>query len=206
MGIRKVPELSLNGYISGTKAERQRFIDDFFVGLKDYGFIVLKDHPIPVELLNKAYELVARLFALPEATKMTYALPNEGFQRGYTPFGKEHAKNSKVHDLKEFWHVGRELKADHRFFASYPRNIWPAEIAEFEPTMKKIYSALDETGQIMLEALTLPLELPPDFSERERMPVTRFSACFTIHRSQRVRIRDVCGPRLMRISISLRFW
>ena len=40
---------------------------------------------------------------------------NNGGQRGYTPFGKEHAKDSPVHDLKEFWHVGRDLPFGHRY-------------------------------------------------------------------------------------------
>jgi len=29
-------------------------------------------------------------------------------QRGFTRFGKEHAKDKPAPDLKEFWHVGRE--------------------------------------------------------------------------------------------------
>ncbi len=156
---RRVPELSLNTYIEGSQTDRFRFIDDFFLGLKDYGFIVLKDHPIENQLLNKAYSLLEELFALPVDIKKSYALNNNGFQRGYTPFGTEHAKDAKVSDLKEFWHVGRDLASTHRYYSYYPKNIWPAELPEFESTMKQIYTALDETGQVLLEALTKPLEL-----------------------------------------------
>jgi isopenicillin N synthase-like dioxygenase len=161
--LRKVPELSLNSYIQGSQTDRTKFIDDFFIGLKDYGFIVLKDHPIEDQLLNKAYALLEQLFSLPTELKNKYALKDQGFQRGYTPFGQEHAKDAKVADLKEFWHIGRELSAGHRYEKFYPANIWPKEVAEFEVTFKKIYQALDETGKVMLEALTLPLELPKDF-------------------------------------------
>ena len=160
---RKVPELSLNSYIQGSELDRTRFIDDFFVGLKDYGFIVLKDHPIPDELLNKAYELVQEVFSLPTQTKMKYALKENGFQRGYTPFGQEHAKDSPVMDLKEFWHIGRDLESGHRYAGVYPANVWPAEVPEFQQVLSKIYRSLDQTGKIMLEALTFPLELPKDF-------------------------------------------
>ena len=160
---RKVPELSLNSYISGTNTDKQRFIDDFFVGLKDYGFIVLKDHPVPDSLLNKAYSLLEELFALPVETKKSYVLANGGGQRGYTPFGTEHAKDAKVSDLKEFWHVGRELSENHRYASQYPKNIWPKEIQEFETTFKKIYNDLDKVGHVMLEALTMPLDVPKDF-------------------------------------------
>ncbi len=157
---RQVPELSLNSYIEGSATDRARFIDNFFTGLKDYGFIVLKDHPIPDSLLNKAYSLVEEFFTLPAETKMQYALKDKGFQRGYTPFGKEHAKDSPVMDLKEFWHVGRDLTPGHRYESFYPANIWPKEVPEFQETLAKIYRSLDETGKIMLEALTVPLDLP----------------------------------------------
>lgn len=163
---RRVPELSLNSYIEGSSIERTRFIDDFFSGLKDYGFIVLKDHPIPDRLLKDAYQLLERLFDLPVDTKMKYALKDQGFQRGYTPFGREHAKDSPVMDLKEFWHVGRDLPEGHRFSQLYPTNIWPKELSEFQAVMSKIFRSLDETGKIMLEALTYPLELPRDFFAR----------------------------------------
>ncbi len=164
--LRKVPELSLNSYIQGSATDKQRFIDNFFVGLKEYGFIVLKDHPVPDALLNNAYALLEQLFELETAAKMKYALKENGFQRGYTPFGTEHAKDSPVMDLKEFWHVGRDLQEGHRYSDIYPKNVWPAEIQEFQPVMSKIYRSLDEAGKVMLEALTFSLDLPRDYFTR----------------------------------------
>lgn len=160
---RRVPELSLNSYIEGSQTDRIRFIDNFFLGLKDYGFIVLKDHPVSDHLLNRAYSLVEEFFVLPTETKLQYALKDNGFQRGYTPFGQEHAKDAEVMDLKEFWHVGRDLPSGHRYESNYPKNIWPKEVPEFQQTMTKIYRSLDEVGKIMLESLTHPLELEGDY-------------------------------------------
>lgn len=164
--LRKVPELSLNSYIQGSNTDRNRFIDQFFTGIKDYGFIVLKDHPIPDALLNNAYALLEELFALPNETKMKYALKDNGFQRGYTPFGTEHAKDSPVMDLKEFWHVGRDLPPQHRYSSIYPTNVWPEEVPDFRAVMSKIYRALDEAGKVMLEALTFSLDVERDFFSR----------------------------------------
>ncbi len=164
--LRKVPELSLNSYMHGSTTDRQRFIDNFYSGMKDYGFIVLKDHPIPDALLNNAYALLEELFSLETDTKQKYALRENGFQRGYTPFGTEHAKDSPVMDLKEFWHVGRELQKGHRYSSIYPANVWPNELPEFKSVMSKIFRALDESGKVMLEALTFPLDLPRDYFSR----------------------------------------
>ena len=48
------------------------FINDLFVGLKEYGFINLRDHGIDSNLLKKAYDLSEKLFNLPTATKEQY--------------------------------------------------------------------------------------------------------------------------------------
>jgi isopenicillin N synthase-like dioxygenase len=162
---RRVPELSLRAYSSGRALERERFIDDLYSSFQDYGFVVIKDHPVNEELLDFAYELSERLFALPEDVKLSYISASGGGQRGYTPFGREHAKGQSVKDLKEFWHVGRELSADSRFINQYPPNIWPREIIEFKATFQKIYQDLENTGRLILQALTHRLGTPSYFFE-----------------------------------------
>ncbi len=155
-----VPELGLSQYTEGNERDRQQFIDELFRGLKHYGFIILKDHSIPIELLNQAYDLSKKLFDLPVEDKKSYISSVGAGQRGYTPFGKEHAKDAKVPDLKEFWHVGQELSKDHPYAKEYPENIWPEELPEFKPTFLRLYRQLDDIGKTILEALTGPLQLP----------------------------------------------
>ncbi len=162
---KKVPTLSLSDYSSGNPDTRSTFIADLFASLKHYGFIILKDHPVSTDLLDRSYALIEKLFTLPEETKRRYIAKVGGRQRGYTPFGEEHAKNNAVHDLKEFWHLGRTLEKGHRFESEYPDNIWPAEIAEFQTTLSELYSSLDRVGDTILQALTQPLDLPQNYFE-----------------------------------------
>lgn len=162
----KVPELSLRAYTQGSSQDKQDFVDQLFAGLREYGFIVLRDHPIDVRLLHRAYALSEKLFQLPLATKQKYVSKDGGNQRGYTPFGKEHAKNSKIGDLKEFWHVGREVASQHRLKRFFPDNIWPTEMPEFTETFQEMFRALDDTGRILLQALTGPLEVDRDYFTR----------------------------------------
>lgn len=163
--MNKVPELSLKAYTHGNQADQEHFIDELFKGLKQYGFIILKDHPIKSELLQNAYQLSEELFNLSEQEKLSYSDDGKGGQRGYTPFGREHAKDSKFPDLKEFWHVGRDLPEGHRLKSFFPENVWPKEFPEFKDTFQDLFKALDDTGRIMLEALTLPLEVPKTYFE-----------------------------------------
>ncbi|MDB5337705.1 MAG: oxidoreductase [Planctomycetaceae bacterium] len=161
-GVRQVPTLSLNSYAAGTATDRSRFVDQLYSGIKDYGFVVLQDHNVARQLLDDAYELLRQFYALPVETKLKYAGVSGG-QRGYTPFGKEHAKDSPVMDLKEFWHVGRDIPETHKFAKYYPANIWPTELPRFQGVFSELYAALSEAGRSMLQALTGPLEVSPTY-------------------------------------------
>jgi isopenicillin N synthase-like dioxygenase len=161
--IRKVPELSLMSFVNGSNTDKIRFVDNLFTGLKDYGFIVLVDHPVDHKLTTKAYDLIHQFFQLPTETKRGYVCKEGGGQRGYTAFGVEHAKNSQFPDLKEFWHVGRDVLVDPKFKQYFPENIWPKEIPEFRETFLKLYNALDTTSIVILDALGMALDVPQSF-------------------------------------------
>ncbi|NBB14565.1 isopenicillin N synthase family oxygenase [Caulobacter sp. SLTY] len=154
--IKRVPELSLKAYTHGDAASRAAFCEDLYRGLREYGFFTLADHNVSPDLLEQAYDLSARLFALPEATKRQYAAG----MRGYTPFGVEHAKDNAKPDLKEFWQIGHDPSPDAPADEPFPANVWPAEVAEFEDVFTRLFAALNETGQILLRALAPNLGLP----------------------------------------------
>lgn len=154
--LRKVPTLSLKEYTHGTEEQKHQFILGLFSGIRDYGFIILKDHPVRAELINRAYEILEQFYKLPVETKLKYSLKNGGGQKGYTPFGKEHAKDAAVMDLKEFYHIGRETSPE-------DKNIWPTELPEFKLVFSQLYHDLEKAGMIMMEALTGPLQVESDF-------------------------------------------
>ncbi len=125
----------------------------------DYGFAIVRDHGIPQALIEEAEGYAKMLFALPEETKRHYAIPGGGGARGYTPFGIETAKGGNAHDLKEFWHVGRELPAGHPFRAVMPDNVWPEEVGGFRATMLALYDAFDAAGLKVLAAVARYLQV-----------------------------------------------
>src|SRR3569623_2434676 len=102
MTQRRIPTVNLSHYTRGTPQERARFVQVFGDGLKEFGFVTVEDHGVDAELIRKTYADVAEFFALPEQTKKRYAIPGNHGQRGYTPYGREHAKNQTVGDMKEF--------------------------------------------------------------------------------------------------------
>ncbi len=165
--IRKVPELNHIDLIKGTNLEKQRFIDDFYNGLVDYGFVVLNPYDFSFDLIDNAYDKYKEFFNLPLATKMKYFGDNGG-QRGYVPRLVEHAKNSKNPDLKEFWHIGRELDNNNPYFATknYPSNIWPnQEIPNFKKVGLAVYNQLDQVATSLFHSLAHSLNVPQTYFE-----------------------------------------
>ena len=127
---------------------------------EEYGFAVIRDHGIPADLIAKAEDLSKAFFALPDDVKRAYHIPGGGGARGYTPFGTEKAKDAQVHDLKEFWHVGRDLPEGHPLAEFMAPNLWPSEVAEFRATFEALYAAFEKAGARVLEAIALHLGLP----------------------------------------------
>ena len=144
-------------------SERAAFVADLGAAYREWGFAGIRGHGIATSLIDDAYAAFQRFFALPEETKKAYHVRAGGGARGYTPFGIETAKGSAHFDLKEFWHVGRELPADSPYRAVMADNLWPAEVPEFKPHALALYRALDELGSRVLAALALNLGLPQTY-------------------------------------------
>jgi isopenicillin N synthase-like dioxygenase len=130
-----------------------------------YGFAIVSDHGIPADLIHRAEEKAKAFFALPEEVKRSYHIKGGGGARGYTPFGIETAKGATAFDLKEFWHVARELPEGHRYSDVMAANVWPREIAGFRETFLELFAAFDTAGLRILEAIARYLGLAPDYFE-----------------------------------------
>jgi isopenicillin N synthase-like dioxygenase len=130
-----------------------------------YGFAIVSHHGISSDLIARAEAAAKALFALPEGVKRAYHIPGTGGARGYTPFGIETAKDAAAVDLKEFWHVGRELAEGHRYTAQMAPNVWPQELADFRAVMLELFAAFEATGAQLLEAIARYLDLIPNFFE-----------------------------------------
>jgi isopenicillin N synthase-like dioxygenase len=129
--------------------------------LRRYGFAMVCDHGIDAALIERGWELTRAFFALPEAEKRKYYIDGLAGARGYTPFGTEIAKGAAMRDLKEFWHVGRDLAPGHRLEGSMPPNVWPGHLPLFRETFTALYAAFDRAGAVILSGIARDLGLDP---------------------------------------------
>ena len=139
------------------------FSDAVGISFEEYGFAIIRDHGIPQRLIEDAEAKAKLFFALPEEVKRGYLIAGGGGARGYTAFGVETAKGGTAHDLKEFWHVGRELAAGHTFRDVMADNIWPKEIPGFKETYLALYDAFDEAGLKILRAVARYLGVDEEY-------------------------------------------
>ena len=149
--------------LTASATDPEGFAAELGESFERYGFAIIADHGIPAELIERAEEKARAFFALPEEVKRSYHIPGGGGARGYTPFGIETAKGATAHDLKEFWHVGRELPEGHPFSDVMAPNVWPEEVESFRATFLEIFSAFDTAGLRILEAIARHLGLAPDY-------------------------------------------
>jgi isopenicillin N synthase-like dioxygenase len=127
-----------------------------------YGFATVVDHGLDPALVAKAWALTKELFEQPESQKRAGFDAAIAGQRGYTPFKTEIAKGADFHDLKEFWHVGRDVAPDSPLAGSMLPNIWP-DVPEFKETFQLLFAEMDKVGARILSSIARYLDLPANW-------------------------------------------
>ncbi len=158
-----IPSVDLRDFTSGDPSRKNAFVAQIGSAFEDIGFVALSGHFLDDSLVENLYGEVQKFFNLPETVKKKYEIPGIGGQRGYTSFGKEHAKGRKEGDLKEFWHFGQYVEGDPGLQAEYPENVQVAELPDFNDTGREAYKMLEKTAVYVLRALALHLDLPETY-------------------------------------------
>ena len=166
MSDKGIPTVDLSKFTKGSPEEQKAFVHDLGKAFHEVGFVAVVNHGIPKQLVDGFYEASKAFFALPDAVKRQYEIAGLAGQRGFTSFGKEHAKQSKVADLKEFFQIGQEVPADHPLKAEYPDNVVVAEKPEFAQLGHDLYRAFEKAGGQLLRAIAIHLNLSPDYFEQ----------------------------------------
>lgn len=156
----RVPVLDLGRF----ETDRESLVAEAGLAYREFGFCGFSNHGLPDVVVDEAYGVFKRFFALPEAVKMQYRSAAGG-QRGYTPFGIEQARDQSVPDLKEFWHSGREVEGGNPWPDILEPNPWPSEIPEFREKVCLLFDSLDALGRKILQIIGLALGLDQHWFE-----------------------------------------
>ena len=163
MSNRTIPVVDLSTFVNGSEEERTNFIKAIGEAFHSVGFVGVVNHGIDKNLVEGFYSSSKEFFSLPVDLKRSYEVKNMAGQRGYTSFGREHAKQSKVADLKEFFQLGQYVEGDKANTEEYPDNVSVAEVPSFNTEGKELYKAFETTGGHLLRAIALYLDLDENY-------------------------------------------
>lgn len=158
-----IPSVDLLQFTQGNAEERAAFVAALGAAFSQVGFVAVKNHGLTQAQTDDLYREVKSFFDLPLETKLGYEIPELAGQRGYTSFGREHAKGMAEADLKEFWHFGQD-KIESDFIASnYPANMYVKELPEFNRVGMETFHLLEDAGRNLLKAIALYLNLEENY-------------------------------------------
>ncbi|MAU64119.1 MAG: flavonol synthase [Flavobacteriaceae bacterium] len=159
-----IPSLDLSNFLSNNDTLKKDFVKRIGKAYQEIGFIALKGHFLTKDNIDNLYLQIKKFFDLPQEIKNKYEFEGYKGQRGYTSFGKEHAKGKKEGDLKEFWHFGQFLENPNNY--NYPENIIVNEIPEFNSVGRETFKALEKTAVYVLRAISIFLKLQEDHFDK----------------------------------------
>lgn len=157
--VMSIPVVDLAEFLSGDPARKSAFVQQLGKAYEEVGFVAVKNHGIPDQLIAEQYEYVQQFFALPLEKKLQYEIPGLAGQRGYTSFGREHAKGSEAPDLKEFFQYGQTVENGDPIESEYPDNVVVKEVEPLNTTLFNAYRNFEKSGRALLQAIALYLGL-----------------------------------------------
>ncbi|MBX3240780.1 MAG: isopenicillin N synthase family oxygenase [Chitinophagaceae bacterium] len=156
-----IPVVDLEQFTKGSQSSKTAFIEELGKAYEEVGFVAVRNHGIRADLIDNLYKEVKTFFALSASQKSAYEIEGLAGQRGYTSFGKEHAKGSDAPDLKEFFQYGQITHS-----GEYPDNVVVKELPRFNPIFDEAYRAFEISGSHLLRAIALYLQLEKNYFDR----------------------------------------
>ncbi len=166
MSLNTIPVVDLQQFINGDNEAKQTFVEELGRAFEETGFVSVKNHGVPQEVIDQFYQLVEQFFSLPNEVKRSYEKVEYAGQRGYTSFGREHAKGSDAPDLKEFWQIGQKVEGENLSKTDYPDNIEVAEMPEFHQLGFKLYKSFENSGRELLRAIGIHLGIGENYFDQ----------------------------------------
>src|SRR5215210_3331561 len=158
-----IPVVDLSDLLSSDQTQKQKFVQELGKAYEEVGFVAVKNHGIPDDLIADLYKYVQKFFSLSREMKLKYEKKELAGQRGYTSFGREHAKGFDAPDLKEFFQFGQTVTDNDPIKSEYPDNVTVDEVPQFTPTLLKAYRNFEKSGKALLQAIALYLGLEENY-------------------------------------------
>ncbi|MER9657822.1 isopenicillin N synthase family oxygenase [Mesorhizobium sp. M0152] len=158
----KIPLVDIAPLLDGTN--KQAVAKEIRWALSNIGFMYVKNHSIPQDLVDSVFDVSRRFFDLPMSQKMSLHISKSDVAlRGYIePFG-ENTNPGKTKDLKECFDFGPErLTLEGPFFGP---NQWPWDLPKFQELTYGYHQKMVHLAKKLLQGIALSLDLSESYFE-----------------------------------------
>ena len=159
-----LPLINISGIRTGDHDRIKAIADQIGLAAREIGFFRIIGHGIDLALVEKAYQMGERFFALPDAVKRRYYIGLSTNHRGYVPFTEKGDYPDEVSRNYEAFDLGLDLPQDDPDYLAGNRllgpNVWP-DVPGFKQTVSAYYGQIAALGWYISSALELHLGLPP---------------------------------------------
>jgi isopenicillin N synthase-like dioxygenase len=143
MSVDRILDVDLLAFEQGSPDQRRAVVDGVRRSLET-GF-VYTSHDIPEDVLDEAYDLLARFFSLPPEIKAKWDASASHGQAGYTGLMVETAAGSDTPDWKEMLNWGRSVDSAHPLRRLFPHQYHDEVLPEADvPGITAVLRAMHE--------------------------------------------------------------
>ncbi|MEQ8325981.1 isopenicillin N synthase family dioxygenase [Parvibaculum sp.] len=168
-----IPIIDIAPLFSDDEAGKRKVAAEMAEAAANVGFLYVKGHNIPREMIDRLEARAAEFFALPEERKMAHYIGKSRAHRGYVPTGEEgfyDGTNPAKMDKKEAFDLSVELPEDDPDHVTGYRmlgpNQWPDELPEMRRDVYAYYEAAMALGRTLFGGFARALGLPENHFER----------------------------------------
>ena len=168
-----IPIIDLQPYFVGGEADKAAVARQVGEALAAIGFLVVANHGLPRDLLDRAFAAGRAFFDLPVEEKCRLAPADPATPRGYTAFRSKNLARTLGHvtppDLREQFYIG-PLDPEPARYRAYPgaerfysANIWPARPTDYRAVYSALYREMEALSVSLMGLFALALDLPETF-------------------------------------------
>ena len=162
----RIPVIDVAPYLAEAPGAEARLAAEVERTCADTGFLVVSNHGVPQELIDRAFASAATFFSLSETEKL--ALKIEDRNIGYLPYGGQTMKTSTIE-------VATKPNYSESFYITSPNpdpsvqdvaedlNKWPPGMSAFKATQVEYFQTMRALARRFLPAFARVLGLPGDY-------------------------------------------
>ncbi|MBP0494401.1 isopenicillin N synthase family dioxygenase [Pararoseomonas indoligenes] len=155
-----IPVIDLGPCFAGEPGALEATAADLHRICETVGFLFIRNHGVPVDLMRETFAAAAAFHALPLEEKMALKLDDR--MQGYLPYKSSVARANGLNAV-------RKPNENEAFFVNperdpaHPVNRWPDSLPSFREVTLRYYAAVEALALRMLPIYARALDLPADY-------------------------------------------